>query len=139
MNENKYWEQVREQIMAGGYSMSGLSWEQIQKIMELMRHDKNNHGSDSKEMDIVASMLRQVSPRTAIVLYTLAWSKDSTLVGSPTKRQSHIEEWMRQTFDEPRMSYILFKAVSPNQQIPLYHWYVDDTIGNCLVEPNPET
>jgi hypothetical protein len=117
MNEKKYWEQVQEQIKAGGYSMSGLSWEQIRKIMELMRHDKN-HGSVSKEMKIIASMLRQVSPRTAIVLYTLAWSKSSNLAQSPTKRQECIEEWMRKTFEEPHMSYILFKAVSPNQQIP---------------------
>jgi len=142
----QFWKKVFAHIEAGGYTMSGLTKNQIMKIIELMRTTTieykgygtnrrtiNVHGDcTTRELKLVAQMLKNVSPRTALILYTLAWSSNSNLVSAPETREWRITLAMNQTFPFPPVSDTILKCV--HHPSSLYAWYEDDTIGNCLAQ-----
>jgi len=141
-----YWKKVFAHIEKGGYGMSGLTKDQIVKIIELMRtttevwsrHSRKEepaHGMNCKELDLVALMLHSVSPRTALLLYTMAWSWNSSLTRAPNEREWRILWSMGKTFKAIKFDETLKLSVHHNttfHPISLYAWYQDDTIGNCV-------
>jgi len=126
------WKAVFEMIEQGGYTMSGLDRQQIEKLIEMMRGPRFQY-RDSPDRMLVAEMLKQVSPRTALVLYTLAWFKDHGDSGSPTSREIAINDAMQYTFATLKPSPVLAKAWYHRSSFQM--WYDDDTIGNCLIQP----
>ena len=136
----QFWKKVFAHIEAGGYSMSGLTKDQIVKIIELMRTTTPEytgyparkiadvHGdSSTNELKLVAQMLKNVSPRTALVLYTLAWSSNSSLAKAGETREWKITVAMHQTFPFPPVPDTLVKCV--HHRTCLYGWYADDCIN----------
>ena len=135
----QYWVKTFKLIKESGSGMSGLSDREIEKIIDLMRTTTMHrgapaHGSyDNPNKRLVATMLRQVSPKTAIILYACAWSSNSDLAKAPQEREKRIVEWMLWTFLKPEVPSLLDKAI--HNHSPLIQWYADDSVGSCLLEP----
>ena len=128
--DKAYWKLVFKTIEEGGYTMSGLDRDQIEKIIEMMRTLTSYYNPNFQDHLLVETMLRQVSPRTALVLYTLAWFKNSPVSNTATKREELINTAMKRTFATITPSFVLSKVWY--HQTSFQMWYEDDTIGNCL-------
>lgn len=114
-------------IKRGKYTMDGLSNQQMEKIWEMMRNIKSQrYNYLNEDLKLVAELLRNVSPRTALVLYTCAWSYDFEITENPSDRDELIRTAMFQTFNYPTMPATITRSTYCPSSLMM--WYTYDKI-----------